>query len=59
MKETTTIEFIYGFEQQIAPRSQENAGEYQSLPLSNKSIGISKYAGHEFALLISHSWGQQ
>lgn len=57
MEETITIEFIYGFEQQIAARSLENAGEYWSLPLSNKSIGMSKYAGHEFALLVSHSWG--
>lgn len=39
--ETITIEFFYGFEQQIAPRLLENAGEYWSLSLSNKSTGMS------------------
>lgn len=59
IKETITIEFFYGFEQQIAPRLLENAGEYWSLSLSNKSTGMSKSAGHEFTLLISQTWEQQ
>lgn len=58
IKETNTIEFFYGFEQQIAPRLQENTGEYWSLSLSNKYTGMSKYAGHELSLLISQSWGE-
>lgn len=59
IKETITIEFFYGFEQQIAPRLLENAGEYWSPSLSHKSTGMSKSAGCEFAVLISQSWGQE